>query len=103
MCSRRLGADQARTRTGRNLLWVPGQPEFVHHPVTSRTLLVVPFGLGPGSESAGALLPRMDVMQLAWPFTKLTGQDLDSVIRRWAGCLADADWKAKLTCHDARS
>jgi len=63
---------------------------FMHHHLTSRTSSVAPFGLGPGPESAGALSPGMDVMQLAWPFTKLTGEDLDSVVSRWTGWLADA-------------
>ncbi|WP_181871526.1 hypothetical protein [Sphaerisporangium album] len=63
---------------------------FMHLPLMSSTSSLAPFGLGPGPESAGMLSPGMDVMQVAWPFTRLTGQDLDGVISRWAGWLADA-------------
>lgn len=62
----------------------------MHSPLVARTSSVAPFALEPGPESAGALSPGMDVLQLAWPFTKLTGEDLSDVISRWAGCLADA-------------
>ncbi len=63
---------------------------FMHSPFMARTSAVAPFALEPGPESAGALAPGMDVLQLAWPFTRLTGEDLDGVISRWAGWLADA-------------
>ncbi|MDR6320056.1 serine/threonine-protein kinase [Actinoplanes couchii] len=63
---------------------------FMHNPLMARTSSVAPFALGPGPESAGALSSGMDVLQLAWPFTKLTGEDLDGVISRWAGWLVDA-------------
>ncbi|SCF29518.1 serine/threonine protein kinase [Micromonospora purpureochromogenes] len=63
---------------------------FMQHPLTARTSSLAPFALGPGPESAGALSSGMDVLQVAWPFTRLTGEDLDEVISRWAGWLADA-------------
>jgi eukaryotic-like serine/threonine-protein kinase len=62
---------------------------FMHHPLTSRTSTFAPFALDP-DEAVGALSLGMDVMQLAWPFTRLTGEDLDGVINRWAGWLAAA-------------
>ncbi|WP_088319480.1 serine/threonine-protein kinase [Kineosporia sp. R_H_3] len=63
---------------------------FMHHPLMARSSSVAPFALRPGPESAGALSPGMDVMQLAWPFTRLTGEDLSDFISRWAGWLSDA-------------
>jgi eukaryotic-like serine/threonine-protein kinase len=63
---------------------------FMHHPLMARTSSVAPFALGPGPESAGALSPGMDLLQVAWPFTRLTGEDLGEVVSRWAGWLADA-------------
>lgn len=63
---------------------------FMHQPLMSRTSSIAPFALRPGPESSGALSPGLDVLQVAWPFTRLTGEDLDGVVSRWAGWLADA-------------
>lgn len=41
---------------------------------------MAPFALTPGPDAARTLLSGMDVMQLAWPFTRLTVGDLDEFI-----------------------
>jgi hypothetical protein len=56
----------------------------------ARTSSVAPFTLRPGPDSAGALSTGMDVLQLAWPFARFTGEDLGDLINRWAASLADA-------------
>jgi serine/threonine-protein kinase len=63
---------------------------FMHSPLLQRTSSMAPFALPPGPDAARTLLPGMDVMQLAWPFTRLTIGDLDEFIGRWAEWLAVA-------------
>ena len=56
---------------------------------------MAPFALPPGPDAARTLRSGMDVMQLAWPFTRLTVGDLAAFIGRWAEWLAAAsagDW-----------
>jgi serine/threonine protein kinase len=63
---------------------------FMHSPLLQRTSSMAPFALPPGQDAARTLLSGMDVMQLAWPFTRLSVGDLDGFVGRWAGWLAAA-------------
>jgi hypothetical protein len=63
---------------------------FMHSPGLQQTSSIAPFALPPGPDAARTLLPGMDVMQLAWPFTRLTVGDLAGFIGRWAEWLAAA-------------
>lgn len=63
---------------------------FMHSPLLQRTSSMAPFALPPGPDAARTLFPGMDVMHLAWPFTRLTVGDLAGFIGRWAEWLAAA-------------
>jgi hypothetical protein len=63
---------------------------FMHSPGLQQTSSMAPFALPPGPDAARTLLPGMDVMQLAWPFTRLIIGDLAAFIGRWAEWLAAA-------------
>jgi hypothetical protein len=68
---------------------------FMHSPGLQQTSSMAPFALPPGPDAARTLRSGMDVMQLAWPFTRLTVGDLAAFIGRWAEWLAAAsagDW-----------
>jgi hypothetical protein len=49
-----------------------------------------PFALAPGEEAAKALWAGMAEYQVAWPFTRLSLEDLDEFIDRWASWFAVA-------------
>ncbi len=49
-----------------------------------------PFALEPSAEAGSAVGPGMASLQVAWPFTALTPDDLDEFIGRWAGWFAAA-------------
>jgi hypothetical protein len=48
-----------------------------------------PFALAPGAKAAGAVGHGVNECQVAWPFTRLDGEDLEEFISRWAEWLAD--------------
>jgi len=49
-----------------------------------------PLRASPGEEAAKALWTGMAEYQVAWPFTRLSLEELGDFIDRWAGWLADA-------------
>jgi len=57
---------------------------FMISPLMARSTQIEPFSLDPGDDAAKALLPMMAEVQVAWPFTPLTGENLNEFITRWA-------------------
>ena len=55
----------------------------------ARPVSINPFALAPGAKAAGAVGPGVNECQVAWPFTRLDGEDLEEFISRWAEWLAD--------------
>ncbi len=63
---------------------------FMVSPLIPRRGRQDPFALSPGEEAAKALWTGMAEYQVAWPFTRLSVEELDDFIDRWAGWFADA-------------
>lgn len=63
---------------------------FMVSPLIPRRGRQDPFALSPGEEAAKALWTGMAEFQVAWPFTRLSFEELDDFIDRWAGWFADA-------------
>lgn len=63
---------------------------FMVSPLIARRGRQDPFALAPGEEAAKALWMGMAEYQVAWPFTRLTLEEFEDFIDRWAGWFADA-------------
>lgn len=63
---------------------------FMISPLVARRAAQEPFARAPGHESGIALAPMMAEYQAAWPFTRLSLDDLSEFIDRWAGWFATA-------------
>ncbi|MCX5357073.1 serine/threonine-protein kinase [Streptomyces mirabilis] len=63
---------------------------FMDTPLRPTAKTMEPFALNPHHESRGAVSPGMNMHQVAWPFIPLVIGDLDELISRWAGWLAQA-------------
>lgn len=63
---------------------------FMFMALYNRSARQEPFALDPGAHAGKALGNGIAELQLAWPFTQLTVDDLDEFIGRWAGWLAEA-------------
>jgi len=63
---------------------------FMVSPLIARRGRQDPFTLAPGEEAAKALWMGMAEYQVAWPFTRLSLDEVEDFIDRWTGCFADA-------------
>jgi len=63
---------------------------FMVSPLIPRRGRQDPFALSPGEEAAKAVWTGMAEYQVAWPFTRLSLEELGDFIDRWAGWFADA-------------
>lgn len=63
---------------------------FMFSALTQRHASQAPFSLDPGERAAKAVWTGMAEIQVAWPFTPLRVGELDELIDRWGGWLADA-------------